>query len=395
MGSPPHTNRYCYVDPAGRVRVGTVGGAERVLALPGRPPGLPVLDGLERPVWPCWSPCGDWIAAPGVREDSYEGGVFLFNLRQPRRARWFPLSSGPLYLSWLPGRRRVGAVLQDGGGLRLLAIDFTRQAGALTSIGHGAPLYYDASSAGEAILIHEGEKGSQGVVELRDGEGRTIGRPLTEKPGLLRSPAFSPDGRLLAYGEQSEEGDEQTDLHVIDLERHRLRPPVTFMGRGASAFSPDGRHLFLAAGEIEGLPLLAQVVLIPTWGGDPTLLYEGAISSVEWAGPDHLLAVVATEGGIQSLLLNRRGQPPRPLLTPTQPTPEVITASRFFDQLSRSHPAVSADARFALISVSGKEPTGVARSFVQLVDLEEPTRGSLIGPGSMPAWQLSGSRRPC
>jgi TolB protein len=73
-----------------------------------------------------------------------------------------------------------------------------------------------------------------------DGEGEQV---LVQSPRPLMSPAWSPDGRQLAYVTFAP--DASSEIHVVDLESGQSRALIQRQGsiNSAPAFSPDGRRL--------------------------------------------------------------------------------------------------------------------------------------------------------
>ena len=383
--------RLTYVDPEGRVRVLTPGRSDRVLALPGRPPGLPALEDVETPRWPSWSLSGDSIAAGGVSDDGHEGGVFVFDPARRRRSRWITLGTAPIYTCWLPGHKAVGALLSENERLHLLALDVNRRQITPRTIARGMPLFFHARPGGPEIAIH--------TTNIAAGPGRQVrlwdtrkapeeSLVLTAKAGRLRSPVFSPREALLAYGAQSSKGRAFTDLCVVDLAGKAVRPPISFRGPGAVAFSRDGKHLVLVAGEVGGLPLMGQAAIAPSWGGEPVPLYEGPICNVEWVDETRLVAVIAGETGVQLVLFDRRADTIRRLSPSLSPTRDALFYSHFFDQFSRTHPSVSADGRYAAYTAQHRGARDVVEPHIFLVDLDNPSEPVVAGPGRMPAWEL-------
>jgi hypothetical protein len=355
-------------------------------------------------VWPCWSRCGRWIAAAGVPADDTlhnRGGIFLFDLRYPRRSRWFPLGVSPVYVSWLPGERVVGALLPDSGSLRLIAIDFSRgrgpRRGVLRSIERGFPLFFDSSPRDPSIILQTGsgdrsddaDAAPAGRVMLMRAEELEWHQSalLTQNASGIRCPAFSRCGSYVVYGSADNEREHYSNLMIATAQGQRAEARLRFRGHAAVGFAPDGRHLYLLLDKLPGLPLYHRAVVIPTAGGPPQTIHEGALSTLEWVDTNLLLASAAGEEGLQWLLLNRRGDKPVQLTAPAPPTPALITSSRFFDQLGRSRPQVSAGGRFLLVASSHALDRQRLEPILHCIDLQGEIGRHRLGPGTMPAWQ--------
>lgn len=139
-----------------------------------------------------------------------------------------------------------------------------------------------------------------------------VGRP--EPGGKLRQllatqktilgPALSPDGKMLAYMEEGENGDDLYLTRVAGGERMRLTKEVSY--KGEPVFSPDGEKIAFARklpGEDEG-----EICTIATLGGEITTVIKGG-SMPAWspdgtrltfvrgkAGEPETLAIVAIDG---------------------------------------------------------------------------------------------------
>ena len=87
------------------------------------------------------------------------------------------------------------------------------------------------------------------VVSDEDGENETT---IRESIKEIMSPAWSPDGRRLAY--VSFEGDNEPVIFVQTLRTGNRIKVSSRRGvhNGAPAYSPDGRHLVLTLGSIDG-----------------------------------------------------------------------------------------------------------------------------------------------
>jgi eukaryotic-like serine/threonine-protein kinase len=115
--------------------------------------------------------------------------------------------------------------------------------------------------------------------------------------------AWSPDGRFLAVVDRPLPGD-PPGIFLLDTtngSKKRLTSPSATSWDGAPAFSPDGRTL-----AFERVSGVARVLLIPVAGGEPRALVQAGSpkGGLAWA-PDGKSIIVAAEP------LARRGEPPR------------------------------------------------------------------------------------
>jgi len=115
-----------------------------------------------------------------------------------------------------------------------------------------------------AYVVKAGPRYTLHVTDA-DGEG---GHVALASPQPIISPAWSPDGRQLAYVSFE---DQKAVVWVQDLISGERRRVANFRGsNSAPAFSPDGRTLAVALAR-EGL---TQIYTLPVGGGNPTRLTQ-------------------------------------------------------------------------------------------------------------------------
>jgi TolB protein len=140
-----------------------------------------------------------------------------------------------------------------------------------------------------AYVVRTGRRYALHVTDA-DGEG---GNVALASPEPIISPAWSPDGRQLAYVSFE---DQKAVVWVQDLVSGERRRIANFRGsNSAPAFSPDGRTLAMALSR-EGL---TQIFAMPSSGGTPTRLTQSnAIDTEPVFSPDgKSLYFVSDRGG--------------------------------------------------------------------------------------------------
>jgi TolB protein len=136
------------------------------------------------------------------------------------------------------------------------------------------------------------EAAGRHLLQVADADGAQVRTALASAHGLI-SPAWSPDGRWLAYT-SFESGQAQVWLQELASGRRRLL--AAFRGsNSAPAWSPDGRRLALALSR-DGL---TQVFLMPVEGGTPERLTRSSGIDTEpaWAPDGRSLFFTSDRGG--------------------------------------------------------------------------------------------------
>ena len=174
-----------------------------------------------------------------------------------------------------------------------------------------------------AYVVRLGRRHTLHVTDA-DGEG---GQVALASPEPIISPAWSPDGKRLAYVSFESQ---KAVVWVQDLLSGQRRMVANFRGsNSAPAFSPDGRLLAVTLSQ-DGL---AQVYTMPAAGGPPTRLTRStAIDTEATFSPDSRSVYFVSD----------RGGGPQIYRTPSSGGPvERVT----FDGAYNISPAISPDGR--------------------------------------------------
>jgi TolB protein len=140
-----------------------------------------------------------------------------------------------------------------------------------------------------AYVVRAGTRYTLHVTDA-DGEGGNI---ALASPQPIISPAWSPDGRQLAYVSFE---DQKAVVWVQDVTSGERRRVANFRGsNSAPAFSPDGRTLAVALSR-EGL---TQIFTMPVSGGTPTRLTQSSAIDTEpvYSADGKNLYFVSDRGG--------------------------------------------------------------------------------------------------
>jgi serine/threonine-protein kinase len=204
------------------------------------------------------------------------------------------------------GTRRVFELRADGGGspIPLTNVDPSVYARSLSPDGRYIALVRDVEDGRNDILIHDRSTGET--------------RPFLDSPYDESSPAFSPDGRMIAYA-ANDTG--RSEIYVRPFPEAGAKYTISNQGGMGPVWSRDGRELFYA----EGSKMMAvSVSRSPRFAASvPAALFENAAFVWERARNYDVLA----DGS--GFVIVRRG-------ANSSATPSVRVVFGFFGELGRS-----------------------------------------------------------
>lgn len=169
------------------------------------------------------------------------------------------------------------------------------------------------SPDGRRIAYTAAWEGRWQIYELDLAARRTRTIPL-DVQGTIMTPAYHPDGRTLAFAVASQGG--QRGIYTYDLGRDCCLNRVVQSSRDdlSPTFSPDGSMIAFNSNRLgDAVP---QVYAVPTGGGDPDLIspygfdQQGYYTSPDWSPEGDVVAFHGrvTRGGPFQILLARMGE---------------------------------------------------------------------------------------
>ncbi len=269
---------------------------------------------------PRFSPDGHRLLIHGS-----ERGAGRPSIYDRRRGVVTPLTVGGGWPIWTPDGTRVtigvtepygiGLIPQDGGALERLTVGPEQYPGSWSPDGQLLAFVKLSSTGGWEIWIHS-----------RAGERRL--RPSGSLPAVERYPAFSPDGRWLAYVTDESGHDE---VWVTPYPGSAKQYKVSTEGGFEPAWAPNGRELFyivVVAGTNLARMMAVDVSPDPNFtAGTPRMLFEAPYTiSTPFRGYD------VTPNGKQFVMSQRADPVPGPALT------HMIFVQNWTEELKRLVP---------------------------------------------------------
>ncbi len=336
---------------------------------------------------PAWSPDGDrlaWVISQ-ARDGAIAGAIVVAG-PQGEHPAVTPTPFVPYYLAWSPTGDRV-AFLGAGGDpeapVQMGVLEVGR-ADAHVVAGGEPFLYFAWGPDGRRVLAHAGFDRLEEV----DLDGRST--PVSKRPGLFATPAWSDDGRTLVYVERGRDG-----LQRLVASVDGTSPQVLVEGRGALSFvlRPDGRAVaYQMLGERDG-DLFDRRATEPGDGVRVVDLRTGAqrrATSIRamtfWWSPDgeQLLALAPepeSSGEIPFLWQIWNGRRTLEAEGRHSPTLQVLRDyAPFFTQYAQSATPWAPDGSAFAFPVSSPDGAG------QIVVQEVGGNPAAIGPGVYVTW---------
>ena len=334
-------------------------------------------------IWPVWSPDGVWVAAFEIPYDDDAAGpaqLQLLSTDGVRQVALFTLTDeAPLYAAWSPDGSRLAVLTQPTDGslnLHQVAVD---RPGVSRVLEQGAPLFFSWAPEGQQISVHVGGRRA-GRVIVRDALGDGADLTPSASPGLYCAPIWI-GGRLVFV-----EGQSGLRGVVLSANADGSDPREVARLVGLAAITPafDGERLLLGVAQDGEGGAYDTVRLIHLSSGEDVLVNDEPCLAFFWSAARQSLLYVRVDRDRGHLSWHERrvGAPPRALCR-FIPTREMLFHLHYFDQLSLTHPLVSADG--ATLAFAGTlveddaDPSGGPQIYALDLDGEEGPRPLAAG----------------
>jgi Tol biopolymer transport system component len=349
--------------------------------------------------WPTWSPDATRLAASRLQvSDGQElqVSVQIINATNGRAENVFTneipalIADGvPHYLSWSPEGKYLAVLSSTPRGLTLFVVD-TQSSDGPVAVETGAPLYFSWAADGGSMLIHVGPE-----VRLVESPFETSTQKLLATTGGFRVPAFSPDGRRLAYPIFPNSSEPGGSLIISGTDDPGSPEPVLDLEDFAAfLWSPSGDALAVADRADNSATIFQRLRVVSADGRSVHTITEEQFVAFYWSPDGELIAWVALvpeERMFQWKVASRQGQEMRELFR-YHPSGDTFTMLSFFDQYAYSHSPWSPDSSRLVVTGSpeasferrnGQTPTG-SRVFVLDVAGDAPAHD--IAAGTLAFW---------
>ncbi len=202
-----------------------------------------------------FSPCGKFIIYDFPAEDSPNMDIYVLSLEEKSGRPVVEHPANDLFLEWTPDGKNV-LFLSDRRGsqdLWRLPMDGGRTAGAPELVREGIGQISSHGLTGNGAFYYVTDKNVMNVyIASLDAEtGKIIespGIPIQHVGKSTHSPAYSPDGRYLAYvAERGPAGNERSVICIRSLETGKDRELIPEYNFQDIQWSPDNRFLLAVA----------------------------------------------------------------------------------------------------------------------------------------------------
>ena len=346
--------------------------------------------------WPTYSPDGRRLAFAGYRSRSGQiisaallvsdvGGV-----DEPGTSLMLESSElTPIYLYWSPDNRHLSVLLQRAQTLELHLLDTAGQEQPQRLL-VGQPLYWSWAPDGQTLAVHLGDSsavgdpGWVGLLHLEQSGGHE--ERFVDTPGQFRAPAWSPDGRALAYAAL---GGGVSIVTVRDAggATVRLASGATDVAFG---WAPGSEWLAFAFGSSRMPGVYQGLEIVRADGTERRRLSQDPLLAFTWSPDGQRLALITLDRAAQALSWSVVGLDSRSrVLASFVPTSDFAFQLPFFDQYAQSSTMWSADGRKLVYGAQGggERSNGSATGErLMLLDADGQAAPSMLARGSVGVW---------
>ena len=356
--APSAPSRLAYIGLDGEVYTVPLEGGDsrRVSVVPGEAP-IPGGERLAR--WPTWAPDGTRLAfmrfeVSRLAED--RALIFVVGADGSGLSKVFESTDeAPIYMAWAPDGSSLTLLTQLKTDLRLQLID-PSGGRPPREVAKGGPLYFAWSPDARSLLLHvNGDHRSTEravLALLRPDSSDEALHQLSTSPADFRAPAWSADGRRMAFVAQAPGG--QAAIAVQDADGSESTRLATVGVEPAFVWSPTADRLAFSSRVSDQVPLYNGIETIRADGNERQRVTDANVAAFYWSPDGKKLAYAGLDPNARALawfVSDPNGKNRRQVAS-FVPSDEQFFMFRFFDQYAQSHAVWSPDGKYLVYAGS-------------------------------------------
>ena len=389
-------NRIAYVDNRGDLYTVDPAGEDRRLAVPaaaGRPDDQaePTISAIN---WPTWSPDGRRIAFSWVGRiagrllvrllvtDLETGGIIPIYDNPPDVPPGIAPNL-PHYVAWSPDGARLAFLTMTAAGQTLFLAPADGSA-PVQPVAVGAPFFPVWAPDSRRLLIHLADE----LYEVRVGEApRSLGVVST----AYRVPAWSPDGRRIAYVEDTAG---ESRLVIVDRETSDRREVGAVAPGVALSWAPAGDRIAVSRPPTPGAVYRGIEIVDAVEGARRRLMADDLLAFF-WSPDGDQIAYVGVDLDESEMAWATVGLDGRKRRLATfVPSRDTMTALTFFDQYATSVRFWSPDSRSIVFAgrlgqparMNGRDGSAAHHDQIYVLDVWGEIPPRVVGEGTLGFW---------